>query len=623
MSFFEELRRRNVIRVGLAYLVACWLLLQVFDVVGEILSLPEYLGRYVLFLLVAGFIPVVIIAWVYELTPEGLKLESDVDRSQSITPRTGRKLDRLIIAILALAVGLLLFDKLALQPATDEPTAVASVPEPPSTTSRPSGSTDRSVAVLPFAVMSSGPDDDYFADGLTEEIINSLAQLPDLLVTARTSAFHFKGKNIPVDDIAEQLGVAHLVEGSVRRAGDQLRITAQLIRADDGFHLWSETYDRRTEDTFAVQTDIATKVAEALDIFLDDALRIRILNSGTQNVDAFIAQQKGIELYQRAHAEPNQISLLRQANREFAKAVRLEPTLQPAYEYQTDLYTHILMSNASGMVDGDITPEDVEQAPGELRTLLDLTIRHASSPTQLYNAEFSKALVVGPWRGLEVMSARAANAGGCDVALWHQVLAAPFGQSEEILGAFQRMHACDPMLVQSTVHIVAAYLWNGRVDEAIRVGRSALDHTRNPLLVQNTSLAMALGGDPDGARDFVHSSLREDSWSAGIRAQLASIAGEADRAEALHDQQMTQVGPDDRLSLVIAALTGNRNEANRLASLIDNRPVGHMVLLQAVYFCTCGAPFDLEATPNFAGLFAESGFSWPPSEPFKYPLKNW
>ena len=271
MSLFEELKRRNVFRVGIAYLVVSWLLLQVIDVVGPILRLPETVARYVLFFLAIGFLPALIFAWVFELTPQGVKRESEVLRSGSITARTGHKLVRAIIVALALAVTFLLVDRLGPGSGGESvPGKVSQAEVVLQDVSRPpadaTGVADKSVVVLPFVKMSNGPDDDYFADGLTEEIINALAQAPDLLVTARTSAFHFKSQNLPVSEIAGQLGVAHVVEGSVRRAGDQLRITAQLVRAKDGFHLWSETYDRRTEDTFALQVDIAEKVARALNV---------------------------------------------------------------------------------------------------------------------------------------------------------------------------------------------------------------------------------------------------------------------------------------------------------------------------------------------------------------------
>ena len=225
VSLFTELKRRNVFRVAIAYVVVAWLILQIGDTLGDALRLPNVVNTSLVFFLILGFPLALFFAWAYELTPEGVKKEKHVDRTQSITQQTGRKLDWAIITVLGAAVAFLLVDKFVL-PDTTAPV------------------TDKSVAVLPFVAMSNGPDDEYFADGLTEEVLNSLARVPELLVTARTSAFHFKGKDTPITEIAKSLGVAHVVEGSVRRNGDQLRVTAQLIRAADGFHLWSNSYDR-------------------------------------------------------------------------------------------------------------------------------------------------------------------------------------------------------------------------------------------------------------------------------------------------------------------------------------------------------------------------------------------
>ena len=290
MGLIAELKRRNVIRVAIAYGVIAWVLAQVADLAFDGFDAPTWVLKSVLVILALGFPLAVFFAWAFELTPEGVKKQAEVDRSQSITQHTGRKLNYLIIAVLGVAVGLLLVDKFVKRetPATEVPVAVTT--------------TDKSVAVLPFVAMSNGPDDEYFADGLTEEILNSLAQLPELLVTARTSAFSFKGLDVPIPEVAAKLGVAHVVEGSVRRSGDQMRITAQLIRAHDGFHLWSETYDRSSADSFGVQGEIAEKVAAALDVVLDDTQREQMQNSGLRNPEAFIAFQKGIEIYDRAHA---------------------------------------------------------------------------------------------------------------------------------------------------------------------------------------------------------------------------------------------------------------------------------------------------------------------------------
>ena len=265
MTLFQELRRRNVFRVGVAYILAAWVLLQGSDFVLDLIDAPGWILQVFVLAAAVGLPVVLVFSWVFEMTPEGLKRESQVDRSHSITAHTGRKLDRVIILSLAVAVAVLLTDRLVNHGGEHE----AAVPEVASepADSAPSAAAEskvNSVAVLPFVALSSGPDDEYFADGLTEEILNSLAQLPELLVTARTSAFHFKGQDLPVQDIAAKLGVAQVVEGSVRRAGERLRVTAQLIRAADGFHLWSENYDSTEEDTIAVQQDIAEKIALAL-----------------------------------------------------------------------------------------------------------------------------------------------------------------------------------------------------------------------------------------------------------------------------------------------------------------------------------------------------------------------
>ena len=255
--------------------------MQLADIVLDNVTAPEWVMQVLMLFIIIGFPVALIFAWAFEMTPEGIKREHEVDRSVSITDKTGRKLDFIVIGVLGIAVAFLLIEKFG---EDDAPV------------------TDKSVAVLPFVAMSSGPDDEYFAAGLTEEILNSLAGLPDLLVTARTSAFHFKGQDLPpIPEIAAILGVAHIVEGSVRRDGERLRITAQLIRATDSIHLWSETYDHDSEDTFAVQTDIAEKIATALDVVLDDEQLARMHAVGLRDPEAYVAYQKGIELFEIAH----------------------------------------------------------------------------------------------------------------------------------------------------------------------------------------------------------------------------------------------------------------------------------------------------------------------------------
>jgi len=267
-KFFEQLKQRNVVRVALLYLVACWLILDPVHVVFHMLEVPAWANRLVLILMAIGFPAVLLFAWAFEITPEGLKPTVEIDPKASIRSLTGRRLDRAIIVVLVLALGYFVAEKFWL--AKREPVLenVATTPTAAPLESRAIAVPEKSIAVLPFVDMSERKDQEYFSDGLTEELIDRLSHSLELKVIARTSCFSFKGKNEDVRVIASKLGVAHLLEGSVRKAGNELRITAQLIRASDGSHVWSQIYDRNLADIFKVQDEIAGTVAQALNVAL-------------------------------------------------------------------------------------------------------------------------------------------------------------------------------------------------------------------------------------------------------------------------------------------------------------------------------------------------------------------
>ncbi|MGB5690414.1 MAG: hypothetical protein WBM45_14180, partial [Woeseiaceae bacterium] len=247
-KLFNELKRRNVIRVAVAYVVSAWLVLQVADVVLNNIEAPGWV--FSAFMLAGGlfFVPVLLFSWAYELTPEGIKKESEIDRDQSITDQTGRKLNLITIGMLVAVVGFVLFERTMSPPSNDVVATGEVVAEVTTTTVD-----DKSIAVLAFDDLSPGGDQAFFAEGLSEEILNVLAQVPGLKVAGRTSSFAFKGSDTDLREIGEALNVAHILEGSVRKAGDRIRVTAQLIQASDGFHLFSRTYDRDLVDVFAVQ----------------------------------------------------------------------------------------------------------------------------------------------------------------------------------------------------------------------------------------------------------------------------------------------------------------------------------------------------------------------------------
>jgi TolB-like protein/lipoprotein NlpI len=274
LSLLNELKRRNVLRVGAAYVVAAWLIIQVVETIFPVYGLSDGAIRLVVTLLAIGLLLVVILAWAFELRPEGLKKDSEVDRSQSITTHTGKKLDRMIMVVLALALGYFAFDKFVLDPQREAQLQAQTVVEVEE--ARKEGRTealvesygDKSIAVLPFVNMSDDASNEYFSDGLSEEMLNLLAKIPELRVTSRSSVFAFKGEKIDIPVVAKKLGVAHILEGSVRKAGNQVRITAQLIEARSDTHLWSETYGRSLDDIFAIQDEIAAAVVAQLKIAL-------------------------------------------------------------------------------------------------------------------------------------------------------------------------------------------------------------------------------------------------------------------------------------------------------------------------------------------------------------------
>ena len=294
MSFINELKRRNVIRVALAYGVVAWFMLQLADMVLENIAAPAWVMQTLMLMMVIGFPLAVIFAWAFEMTPEGIKKEKNVDRTQSVTHKTGRKLDRMIIGVMAIVITFLVVDRFILSEDSAETSQLAesatqAVEQEPAATE-----TGPSVAVLPFVNMSEDASNEYFSDGLTETLLHMLAQLPDLRVAARTSSFAFKGQNTSISDIAATLGVAHILEGSVQKSGGRVRVTAQLIRANDGFHVWSQNYTRPLEDIFAIQDEIATDVARALDASLLGG-SIKIQNVETKNLTAYEAYLKALE----------------------------------------------------------------------------------------------------------------------------------------------------------------------------------------------------------------------------------------------------------------------------------------------------------------------------------------
>lgn len=420
MRLVSELRRRNVLRMAVLYVVIAWLIVQVADALIDLAQLPGWIGTTTLWLLAVGFPIALVFSWFYELTPEGISLERDVDPAESITHVTGRRLDFIVISLLCAAVILFAYDKWWMG-------------EPPG----------QSIAVLPFVNMSDDPGNEYFSDGMSEEILNLLSRIQDLKVIARTSSFSFKGKNEDVRVIGQTLGVKTVLEGSVRKSGDQVRITVQLIDVSDGSHIWSETYDRTMTDIFAVQDDVAAAIIDALQIHVSTAPS---RGQPTANPEAYA-------LFLKARASVNVFEWL-EAEELLLTAVGLDPKFAEAYEMLAFTYWYVGGDVEAQRRIGEISAKAIELDPS-------LVLAQTMYQTTIF----------GPYTHLRALQAseRANRIQPDDPWLMEGLayLLLEYGYLDEALEVSERYVEIDPLSLIARSHWAAALYAVGRTSEAI------------------------------------------------------------------------------------------------------------------------------------------------------------
>jgi len=310
-SLLAELQRRNVLRAAAFYAAAAWLLVQVATQVFPFFNVPNWVVRLVVVAVVVGFPLALVFAWFYEVTPQGIRRDSQVDRSDPQLHASAKRMDRWIIAVLALAVALLLADRFVWRSAREQPV------------------TDRSIAVLPFENLSADPGNAYFADGIQDEILTRLAKIGALHVVSRTSTQQYAAKPGNLPDIARQLGVATVLEGSVQKVGDAVRVTVQLIKAATDEHLWAESYDRKLDDIFGVETEVAQAIASELQIKLSGGEQSAVMAKSTDNPEAYRAYLQGLSIETRNLSSNNEGA--RSAAAAYARAVQLDPKFAQAW----------------------------------------------------------------------------------------------------------------------------------------------------------------------------------------------------------------------------------------------------------------------------------------------------
>lgn len=375
MSLLAELKQRNVIRVAILYVVTAWLLLQAADVGMSALDLPDWTGRLVLLLIVLGFPVALVFSWVYELTPDGLRRESEVDIAGSVRAETGNKLNIVIVVLLVIAISVVVADRILPRESStgagvDTPDGIpgeasdgTSVVADAATAAEEPARTriaEQSIAVLPFADLSPEGDNEYFSDGLTEELLNALVKVRALKVAGRTSSFAYKGRDTDLRVIGEELGVAHLLEGSVRKSESRLRITAQLVKAEDGYHVWSESYDRELTDVFAIQSDIARHVVEALQVTLLGEDAVRMEAGGTTNIEAYNDYLRGRYLLNKGSRQDT----LSEALAALESALHRDPAFADAWFTFGNI---VVLTVANGWMDTQEGWARIQQAAEEMR----------------------------------------------------------------------------------------------------------------------------------------------------------------------------------------------------------------------------------------------------------------
>lgn len=459
MSLIAELKRRNVIRAAVLYVFAAWLTLQVTEVLSSLLPLPQWIGPLVVALLALAFPLVVIFSWVYELTPEGFKREKDVNRGESIVHLTARKLDVITMIVAGAVVVMVLVDRLIPRAELEVPIAVTRDPLGQAAPTL-GAATDRSIAVLPFVNISADPEQEYFSDGLSEELLNLLARIPDLRVAARTSAFSFRGKDVQIPVVARELNVSYVLEGSVRRSGDRLRVSARLVRADSGYQLWSETYDRHLDDIFVVQEEIATNVVRNLNLALVDGTHP--IRAAPHDTEAYTLYLQGRYLAGRRSRENYS-----RAVDYYQQALALEPSYALASVGLAYVYANQAGSGYVGLDEGIARA----RAAVERTLAFDPTLAEAYAVMgwiqRVYDWDWTAAEEsLTRARQLDPRNAYALRNAG--------VLAATLGRFDVAIDLFHQALTRDPLMAPTHVSLGLARFYAGRLADAEVAFRKAL-----------------------------------------------------------------------------------------------------------------------------------------------------
>lgn len=461
-NYFAELKRRNVFKASVAYLIVAWIIAQIASIVLPTFGAPPFILKTILFLLIIGFPIILVFAWAFELTPDGIKKTKEVNKQKSITLKTSSQLNKMIITSLSIAVILLLFNQFRNTP-FDETDLI--------------DSNEKSIAVLAFQDMSPNQDQEYFSDGISEELLNLLAKIPELRVISRTSSFSYKGKNETLETIGRELNVSHILEGSVRKSGNKLRITTQLIKVADGSHLWSETFDRGMEDIFKIQDEIAEVVIKQLKIKLLGDIK------KTTEVDpeAYSLYLQANYFYQQSSDEE-----IIKAEETIRRSIAIDSTYAPSWF----LLSAIIRESAFNLSQLPFKT-GLELATTAAQKAIDIDNKYAPAYAMLsiiyltdLNFEsarenITKAMMLDGGNAYVVSSA-ALNAGYS-------------GRIEEALELYHKSLQLDPLRYRIYLNLGIGYYWLNRLDEAYDAVQKYMFYSPNAAIHHSVNSKILIG----------------------------------------------------------------------------------------------------------------------------------
>ena len=500
MSFFAELKRRNVFRVGIAYVVGGWLLLQLTDVLSELLDLPDVVGRAIVLVVTIGLPVALFFAWAFEMTPEGVKREKDVDRSQSITPQTGKKLNSTIMVLLVLTVAYLLYDKFVGDIVTDTAVTIEAPPvaiqdvSSAALTATEASEPDKSIAVLPFTNRSPNADDAYFTDGVHDDLLTQLAKIDAFSVISRTSVMEYRDTAKNLKQIGEELGVGNIMEGAVQRSGNRVRINVQLIDAVSDEHLWAEVYDREltTENLFDIQSEIAKSIATALKATLTDSEIANVSDVPTDNVAAYelYLQGKRFALGETEIGFGTAVEL-------YKEALKLDPDFKLVWIGLAQAYINNYWTYGADPADRDKSREAIDRAK-------------AIDPDfpELYMAEgfyHYWGLLNYDIALLNLDKAIALMPSNAEAHMWRGWASRRAGLWDQAIESMQKAVRLNPRVVFNLLETGQTYAYLGRYEEALALTEKAyaLEPDNYWTKTYLADMVLIVNGDTDRAATLV------------------------------------------------------------------------------------------------------------------------